>query len=215
MRIEIEGSRMKREIEMIRAAQNRGADWDYAVIQSQLDAEFASWQHKLQEEQARLTDALNRNSRRLSAEEALALQKLDRELVKRLHPDLNPSIHPERMPLWHRLQDAYGRADLEELRMVELLLGNAPGEETSSSNSEVLKEELERLRKKMAALIEQFESQRKIYPFILKEVLDDPKRMDSLRADLDEKIRIMTQRRDSLAAHLQALLDNPDTPGTA
>ena len=119
------------------------------------------------------------------------------------------------MPLWHRLQDAYGRADLEELRMVELLLGNAPGEETSSSNSEVLKEELERLRKKMAALIEQFESQRKIYPFILKEVLDDPKRMDSLRADLDEKIRIMTQRRDSLAAHLQALLDNPDTPGTA
>lgn len=208
LRLEIESSRTKREIEMIQAAQGRGTDWDYATIQAELDSEFAAWQEKLQKEQSRLAAALDRNNHLLSAEDSLALTKLYRELVKCLHPDLNPYLHPEKTPLWHRLQMGYACGDLEELRLVEVLLGADSKEEVPSS-IEVLTAEIKGLESNLAALLLRIEAIQKEYPFTLKSLLDDPAQLDSLRTDLEEKVRIGTERRNAFKAHLQTILDTP------
>jgi hypothetical protein len=70
----------------------------------------------------------------MSDEELMEFKKLYTMLIKKLHPDLNPSSDSEMLKLFHNTIDTYKNGDLPALHTIKLLVDglSEPAEEYSS-----------------------------------------------------------------------------------
>lgn len=198
-------ARLRREIELAQAAMNRGEAPDPGAINAQIEAEFTTWRQRVQEAADRLRDAQLRMSHKLSPEEDRELKRLYRELVKDLHPDMNPGRGEELAQLWRRVQDAYGRADVEELRAFALMV--RPGVTVPSSDPiRDLSLEVADLKGQVARRIAEIDGIQKQPPFNLRESLADEAWLAARRAALDAEIASLESRRESLQHRRRQLL---------
>ena len=100
--------RLKRKIEIVQAKKNRQEKIDISNIEKSLDEEFSEYKKKLDEQIDKMNDALDRSKCEvLSAEESNELKKLYRQVVKALHPDLNPNISKAQHNLFNNAVYAY------------------------------------------------------------------------------------------------------------
>ena len=58
----------------------------------------------------------------MTEEEAAELKRLYTQIVKKLHPDINPNTTPEQHAQFIDAVDAYKNGDLSELRVISLLI---------------------------------------------------------------------------------------------
>ena len=134
---QFEIARLKRKIELVQACLNRGGRPDLAEIEARLELDALAWQMKLKEAQERIQAAESRLQHLLSPVEDRELKTLYCTLVRKLHPDVNPNFTENHKRLWQRVQSAYVRGDLTEMRALALLaekLGGAPPPATSWKN---------------------------------------------------------------------------------
>jgi hypothetical protein len=124
---DVAARRAKRRLDLARAAANRGEPPDTAVIESQLDGEFAEWTAKVQQAAERFAALMKRrlNSEPLSPEDAAELKVLYRRAAKLLHPDVDPHPSPEHTRLFALVQQAYAHGDLPALRSLAALAEDA------------------------------------------------------------------------------------------
>lgn len=207
VKLELECARIKREIELITAAINSGAAWDYEKITAQLDQEFDEWQQRVANEVKALDEAKERLAHLMKPEESVKFQKLYRSLVKELHPDVQPTRHPRLRPFWDRLQRAYQHSDYAEMELIELLIKDeqpvsAPG------TLEELQKDIEYLKTKCKSLVDALFKIRQTFPFTLADLLSDPVGLAEKQKALEDKLQPLEQRRTVLLAHLNALLDS-------
>lgn len=95
--------RLRRKKELIQAKKNRRERIDLKAVEARLDEEFRDYKKKLDEKMAEVNRALKASAMEfLSEEETMAIKKLYKQLVKRLHPDLNPSATEAEIELFHR-----------------------------------------------------------------------------------------------------------------
>lgn len=206
--LEIEAARLKREIELIQAATNSGAEIDFERIQSVLDEEFADWQTKLQEEAARFTACQGVLGNLQDPAETRLLRAKFRILARRLHPDLNPGQSAADAALWHRVVAAYERSDLEELSAIEIITSENQAHTTKDS-LESLRAEVSALRARMDQLLVSMETRGNEWPFDQLAVLDDPIALAARQEELDMRIAAATSIRDERKHWLSTLLDQP------
>ena len=111
--------RLKRKIELIQTSKNRQEKVIISAIEETLDNEFSEYQQKLDEQIDKMNDALKRSKGEvLSEEENKELKKFDREIVKTLHPDLNPHVTKAQTDLFDHAVSAYKSGDLRTLRII-------------------------------------------------------------------------------------------------
>ena len=206
--LEIEAARLKREIELIQAANNSGTEIDFDHIHSILDAEFADWQRKLEEEAAGFAASESVLGHLLDPEETRLLREKFRILARRLHPDLNPGQSAAEIALWHRVVSAYERSDLEELAAIEIITsGNPPAPANDSLES--LRSEVASLRTRMDHLLLRLEARGTEWPFDQLALLDDARAVAARQAELDGRIDGARALRDERKHWLSTLLDQP------
>lgn len=206
---EIESARLKREIELVQAAVNSGAELDYEQIHATLDAEFAEWQAKLAAEIDDLTrhQGLLATSQFLDEETARKLRSLYRVLARRLHPDLNPSQSPTDAELWHRVSAAYDLREIDQLEALETLTRDT-GSASVPDSMEVLRGTLQKLRDQLDRLLVSLAKRRQEWPFDQLPVLDDPAATAARQAELDARIITTEATRDERKKWLNQLLDH-------
>lgn len=165
--------RFKRKIELIRACMNRGEEYDLNLIEKRLDEELRLWEEEARElvkniRHAEYIDSLPL----LSPGETRELKKIFRDLVRRLHPDLNPQTPENMQYIWNRVLAAYHNGDLQELKTLALLVedGEPAGRELTAleelrSAINNTKERINHLLKDLARIEQQF-------PFKLRDKLD-------------------------------------------
>lgn len=207
LKLELECARIKREIELITAAINSGAAWDYEKITAQLDQEFEEWQQRVAKEVKALDEAKVRMAHLMKPEDSAKIQKLYRLLVKELHPDVQPTRHPRLRPLWDRLQKAYRHSDYAEMELIELLIRDEQAVALPSSLEE-LHADIEYLKTKCKLLVDALFKIRQTFPFTLADLLSDPVGLADKQKELEEKLIPLEQRRTVLKAHLNTLLDS-------
>lgn len=190
--------RLRRKLELLRAALNQGTRPDERKVEATLDAEFAVWQAQLERERAAVRVAGARLAApRLGPKESVELRSVFRRLARRCHPDANPLAGPAEAALWTRASQAYAAGDLDELRALELLADAAPELPASSAVGE-LRARCDALRAAVERLLAELAAMRERFPFHLQASLQDPEWIAGRRAEI-------AVRRDTLADQRQWL----------
>jgi hypothetical protein len=206
LRVEMACARVKREIEFITAALNRGGLWDYEEITRALDKEFAEWQQRIAAETTKLEAAQRRLAALMSPEDHTRFQKLYRKLVKELHPDIHPARHPRLAPLWDRLQRAHCNGDIAEFELIGILLRDEQAEAPPSS-LDVLRKEIGGLKTSVEGLLKALFDLRRAYPFTLADLLNDSALIEDRKKSLSDKLRALSAREVALRDQLNELMD--------
>ena len=119
---QLEAFMLRRKMELIRSAINRGSPILIEVIETLVQAEVKEQREKMQMEAEKLQQALVFvNTPPLADDEAAELKQLYYKLARMLHPDMNPDITPEQQALWLQVAEAYKQGNIERLRGLMVL----------------------------------------------------------------------------------------------
>lgn len=203
LRSKVRVLRLKRTLELAQASINHGAIPDWAAIEERLEGESRTWQNRIQEAAEALREAEQRTF--LPPAEAHELKRLYYALVKKLHPDLNPSLTDEQKRLWRRVQDAYEERDLETLKALALSARNLTGLPPASS-LETLQIEKDALNKHIAEALKRIKSIEDLPPFTMRRHLDDPAWVDARRGELEAQIAEYKKQEELFHKLLQPIM---------
>lgn len=199
--------RLKRKIELIQARINRQEKVIINLIEQNLDEEFADYEIKLNEQIEKMNEALDLSKcKPLTDIEIKELKKLYRNIVKSLHPDLNPNISNAQIKLFDNAVSAYKNGDLAALRIIELMVSdNRQSEQTKDAMSE-LAEEKERLEGMLSGIRNSINEIKSRYPYTVKDIVEDSHKEQQRREEIESTINQYNELIDIYTAKLEELL---------
>lgn len=112
---------LKRKIEIVQGAINKGEVFDVNGIELQVAEELANAELKIMSEVGKLENAKQVLTNLDSPERSAELRKLFKQMAKQLHPDANPKLTPEQMDIWHLVKDAYEKGDVDKLKALQVV----------------------------------------------------------------------------------------------
>ena len=191
----VEILRIKREIAIFQAARNRGETVSVEEVDLVIEREFAEYKKQLEEQCKKLQSAQEHfSAQKLTDEETKVFKKLYHDIVRKLHPDLNPDLPAGAAELWERVQMAYKANYWDELFLLadmadELLEGKIDFVE-SINTMEQIKEELAKITNKISDLEKQIADTSKRVPYSYASLLANPAEVMRKRKALDEEIKL-------------------------
>lgn len=199
--------RIKRKIELIRAKLNRGEGVILTEIEARLDVEYAEYAEKLQALTSALDDAfLRRNAKPLPLKDMMELKKLYRQIVKQLHPDLNPRVGENERKWFANAACAHKNGDLPAMKTIWLLLAeNISSDENSLEEGDSLEEMRGRrdfLQNRYDTLIQEIKTIKSSFPYNQKDFLRDEAKV---AARVDELHGLAEQYRTTYAEYERKL----------
>lgn len=194
--------RLRRKRDLIQAKKNRGEKPDMEAIESRLDEEFREYKRRLEEQMEEVNEAIEKSKLKLlPEEEQKELKKLYKAIVKRLHPDLNPSITEGEKELFYNATESYKLGDLNTLRIIYDLTVKGEEEELSLPNDSLAKE-VERLEKTVETIREEIERIKSNPPYTLKIYLEDERkkavRLYTLRSETQSFYRAIQTQEEAI-----------------
>ena len=171
---ECEYRRCKRKLELIQAKINRQEFVDINTIEQQLDQEFASFMQELDDMWDRINEAIERRScRSLSLPEAKELKVIYRQIIKKLHPDMNPDVTDRQLQLFQSAVVAYRSGDLEAIRFIYRLIENEEFDEEELKSLEEYEDKKYEIEDDIETFQNEIDIIKTSYPYMLKDILDD------------------------------------------
>lgn len=199
--------RLKRKIDLIQAKKNRQEKVVLTAIEEQLDEEFAEYQQHLDEQIDKMNKALDHSKGTpLTAEETVEIKKIYRSIVKALHPDLHPDVTPAQIQLFQNAVQAYENGDLNSLRIINEMVADPVVPEVGENGMAVLTKEKERLTKSQELIRQQISEIKSEYPYIMKDIVNDPDKIEEKKSELKELISELKEVYDLYDARIKELL---------
>ncbi len=199
--------RLKRKVELLQAARNRQEKINVPVVELILDEEFAEYQTKLEEQISRMNQALQRSKGEVLTEaEAREIKKLYRLVVKALHPDLRPDLSPAKLELFRNAVEAYKAGDLETMRIISAMVAEELMPEDQVQGLAYLVKEKEQLAGLIQGVKRGIDEIKARYPYTVKPVVESPKKIALLKAELQERIESLTEIQALYQERIEELL---------
>lgn len=208
--LQFQARRLKREISIYQAAQNRGEVIFAEEVETILDREFAEYKAALDERQEKIRRAEEHHfCPKLSEEETRAIRDLYHDLVRKLHPDLNPDLPDGARQLWEKVVTAYRNSDWLELniladRVEDLLEWGRKPDRDLTRMEEILAEQ-QRIAQKIGELRKHMQELCSRPPFTYRKLLEDIAAVNARRRELQESIREFEEHIAELTAIRDAL----------
>ena len=194
--------RLKRKLELIQALKNRQEKVIMINIELTLDEEFEEYKKKLDEQMNKMNEAIHRSKlEHLSESDTKELKKLYRQIVKALHPDLHPDATQAQIQLFCNATEALENGDLARMQLIAAMVSDTDLMEYKENPIMQLTEEKERLLKVLSTLKERIQNIKTSFPYNVKALLEDEKKLAAKKAELnslitqyEEAIRIYSAR---------------------
>lgn len=186
--------RLKRKVELIQAKKNRQEIIILAKIEAILDAEFAEYKEKLEEQVRKMNEAFERSKgETLTKAESRELKKLYRTIVKALHPDMHPDLSNEKLKLFHNAVEAYKHGDLERLQIIGTMIAEPAVPNEKSEGLAFLMKEKERLTKLLQSIKSTIDEIKSEYPYTIKPIVQSPEKIEARKSELQEQIKSLNE----------------------
>lgn len=177
------------------------------VIDKTLDEEFLEYEKKLNEQVEKMNEALEHSKGEyLSEEDNKELKKLYRKIVKVLHPDINPEVTAAQIKMLDNAMNAYKNGDLKSLRIIDEMVGDHKLPEKHQDALTQLKEEKERLDKMVATIQESITKIKSDYPYNVKDILEDEKKVEQKKTELEELLKQYKELAETYNARIKEML---------
>jgi len=208
--LQIHLQQLKREIALYQAAANQGKSVSGETVRRIIEKEFAEYRTLLHEQQKKIRQAEALHfAKKLSAAESKELKELYHDLVRKLHPDLNPGLPPEAGVLWQKIVEAYKSWDWQELNMLAdmayELLDRKEIRIRELTGMDAVLEQQQKISAKIGTVKLKIQELRSRPPFTYEKLLSDPgavkakrRELDELKAQFEEHIRLLSAMRDEL-----------------
>lgn len=199
--------RLKRKIELIQSvvnSQHSNKYKDLEEIEDILHDEYSEWEENIEQMKREQRTAEEWFDNCMSEDESRELKMKYREIVKRLHPDLNPDLTAFEIDLWHKTQDAYQEGDLDELRRIYSLLEDlsAPSEDESKKD---IKARIKKLESHIREIAVQMEKLKQEFPLSIESMLNSKELIEKEKEKFEGKLNIYKDRINTLEFHLSNL----------
>ena len=211
METEITARRYKRQVELIRAAVNRQESIEENRIEKQLDDEFQEWYKKIKEQYQKVKEAEDRLNSLMSDDQNKEFKKLYRQIVFKLHPDLNPNQTKDEENLWHRIQLAYKSGDLEEMRSLMIILETQDSSVELPSSKDILEKRQTKLAKQIQKIINNMSELKQGFPFNIVGKLADKAWVNTKVEEIQEQINQWQEKCEHYEALIKVLLAIKET----
>ena len=208
---EIAARRIKRQIELIQAAVNRQETIAIEKVEKQLDDEFREWYEKIDKQYQKVKEAQSRIEGLMSDEENEEFKKLYRQLVFKLHPDLNPQQSKDEKNLWNRVQLAYQGGDLEEMRSLMIILEAQDGTVELPSSKNILEKRKNKLTEQIRKIINKLSRMENKFPFNMADKLADKEWVRAKLEEISAQLRRWEDKRIEYNELLKVLLMSKET----
>ena len=202
--LNVEIKMMTQRISLFQAYFNRNEYPDIPAIEKKMEKQFAEYHKKIADEAKRI--ALAKEFLKegfLSEGDVKKLKDVYRQIVKRLHPDINPNVTEAEKDLFVKAQAAYDLCDLITLYAILLSLDNL------ASNPEVipidLKAQVNLLENHVSKLQNLIAKLEKQFPFTFRDKLADEGWVEAERAQLDADIEELTAEKNKYNEYLKLL----------
>ena len=206
MGTEITARRYKRQVELIRAAVNRQESIEEKDIAKQLDNEFQEWYKKINEQYEKVKEAEDRLNNLMSDDDNVEFKKLYRQLVFKLHPDLNPNQTKDEENLWHRVQLTYKSGDLEEMRSLMIVLEAQDSSVELPSSKDILQKWQTKLTKQIQKIINNMSELEQKFPFNIAGKLADKAWVNTKVERIQKQINQWQEKCEHYEALIKVLL---------
>lgn len=196
--LECEFAMLKRKKALIQRYINHQEEIDWPTIDTILEIEFKEYQQKILLEQQKLEFAQVRNSLpSLSEQKSQELKTLYRQVVKALHPDLNPNVSEQGKKLLIKAIEAYSRGDVQTLEVIEKLVIN------KEVDDEGLVFKKQRLESTLKNVLNQIKDIQMNHPYLLKYKLEDPIQLEKSKQSLISSIEYYQNSIDQMKKELK------------
>lgn len=201
--------RLRRKIELVQAAKNRQEIVDLAEIEKTLDKEFEEYQQKLDAQIESMNEAIRRShAPKLTPEETKEFKKMYREIVKHLHPDMNPHVSDAQIRLFEHAVQAYKNGDLSTLKTIyEMVAAQQLPDAPEPDALSMLREQHKKTVQLIRTVQQDIAEMKKEYPFTVEELLNDPNRLSAKKAELENTKNSYHKMQKFYAARLEQLLE--------
>ncbi len=217
-RATLANAEMQRRVELFSVRKAKGHSLDADLIRfvnDMVTREFTVYHESLAENFDQTTE--QRNARRKAPERVAApgaapeLRRLYRELVRKLHPDLNTEQQSfERF--WLMVRDAYERQDLQRLRLLHNVICTDADfsiqEDDTKARLDALAEQNLRLRMRLDYEQRKLMRLRTEEPFSLESMLNDDERRRGHAAEITKRIDKLRRSVRAGEAVLREMLGN-------
>jgi hypothetical protein len=183
--------RLKRKIELMQQKINKQEVVVLSLIDLQLDEEYQKWNEKLTEKMDEINESLKLHSTTsaMSDEEAAETKQLYTTLIKKLHPDLNPSSAPERLKLFHNTIDAYKTGDLPVLRTIKLLADGFAETVVEYSSIEIMERTRDTYKTEAVKIENTISKIKSSFPYNVKILISDDNKIKDRQNELNSELK--------------------------
>ena len=167
--------RLKRKRDMIQAKKNRQEKIKMEVIDKKVD----EINHALERSKAEV----------LSEEDAKLLKKLYKNIVKRLHPDINPLVTDGEKELFYNATEAYKDGDLASLQIIYDIVCSGDDKDGGDLTGKSLEDEVKRLEDLVEQVQRDIDLIRSTPPYSLSIYVEDEKKKAEKLRDLEKDLK--------------------------
>lgn len=200
---------LKRKIELVQSAINKGEDFNVNEIELQVAAELANAELRIMGEVAKLENAKHILTNLNTPERSAELRKIFKQLAKQLHPDANPKLTAQQMDIWHLVKQAYESGDVEKLKALQVVYEKeinqlkdglaALTEDELSLRNTVLTEGIRLLNEELKNIRAQF-------PFTIEQQIKDEEWVNEQVSILQAELEQLKQYEKELQQHYLELI---------
>lgn len=199
-----EYAQLLQRIKLAQAYFNRNELPNWESIEKQVHEAFMDYQHKVEQEAARLSEAKEFfKSNFLSTEDVLQVKNVYKLLVKKLHPDLNPNQTEEDAELFLKTQAAYSLSDLTALNEILLYLNGTIG--TAPEVADDISAFVQKLTTMIGDIKQKIEKLNQTFPYSFREKLYDDEWVAAEQSKLKKQIEELKTEFAEKTEYLQLL----------